>query len=143
MLLSIPQHLGSVQPLAHACKLTQNRICKHACASSVHVHNVKEKKEWPLEASNLMPAQYAVTSRTLYLLFAESKFASRLALMEATVVSRNLRPACSAVPRVSSLNPVWMGATTTLMFSSPELPGGPKAASGSATPLLDLHKTTV
>ena len=34
-----------------------------------------------------------------------------------------------------------MGATTTLMFSSPELPGGPNAASGSATALLDLEQT--
>ena len=31
-----------------------------------------------------------------------------------------------------------MGATTTLMFSSPVLPGGPKAASGSATVRLCL-----
>lgn len=31
-----------------------------------------------------------------------------------------------------------MGATTTLMFSSPVLPAGLYAASGSATALLDL-----
>ena len=60
-----------------------------------------------------------------YLLCAETKFAARLAFIDATVVSKNLRPACSAVPRLSSLKPVWIGATTTLMFSSPVLPGGP------------------
>ena len=77
-------------------------------------------------------------ARRIYLLWAETRFASRLAFIEATVVSRNRRPACSAVPRLSSLNPVWIGATTTLMFSSPVLPGGPYAASGSATAFLDL-----
>lgn len=75
-----------------------------------------------------------------YLLRAETKTASRLAFIEATVVSKNRRPACSAVPRLSSLKPVWIGATTTLMFSSPVLPGGPKADSGSDTAFLDLSR---
>lgn len=60
--------------------------------------------------------------------------------MLATFVSRNRLPASSAEPKSSSLNPGCIGATTTLMFSSPLLPGGPKAASGSATVLFGLQQ---
>ncbi len=54
------------------------------------------------------PKQYETHSRdisTADLLSAASSFASLLALIDATVVSKNLRPACSAVPRLSSLKP--------------------------------------
>ena len=60
--------------------------------------------------------------------------------MLATFVSRKRLPACSADPRSVSCTPDWIGATTTLMFSSPLLPGGPKAASGSATTRLFLQQ---
>lgn len=39
---------------------------------------------------------------------------------------------CIAKTSLPHLNPVRTGATMTLMFSSPVLPGGPNAAAGSA-----------
>lgn len=57
----------------------------------------------------------------------------------AIVVDRNLSPAAWAPPRLLRVKPCCMGATMVLILSSPELPGGPNAATGSATFLRGLH----
>ena len=51
----------------------------------------------------------------------------------AMLVLRNLAPASRGFPRLARVNDSSIGATITLTLSSPELPGGPKAATGSAT----------
>jgi len=51
----------------------------------------------------------------------------------AMLVLRNFAPASRGFPRLANVKDCSIGATITLTLSSPELPGGPNAATGSAT----------
>jgi hypothetical protein len=64
---------------------------------------------------------------------ASRRVALRFEPSGAMLLLKNFSPASLGSPRLANVKDSSMGATMTLTFSSPELPGGPKAATGSAT----------